>query len=427
MRYTGGRYNNTMNTPVLTSLAVGSVLNGRFEVESLLNMGGFSLIYRVLDREANRYVVMKECAPEGLVYRDEAGCIQPLSQEGAALMDRLGYNSRYEAYVLSTLTTAGVSNITSYVADFAENGTHYIVMDEAYGRDLHQWAEVYRQQGVPFPAEALEGILSAVLHILHQVHACGFFHCDVKPANIVIADDGTLTLIDFGAVRTAEQQHDDNVQVSPGFSPPEFYPSHRAQIGPWTDIYMLAALFYEIIAGHAPDPANERAVVDRTPRLAMNPKLHKIYRDVFLISIDKALNLDHRDRFASAELWKEAYTILKAGPKLKRGKTSYLQGIPGAAGAVSMQSLQRARNAHVFSNNSHGPLASGAITAGAGSIKIDPAYGVKVQSSGTPWGMIVFILVLAALGAVVADQLGYIELPFELPEEIQQIFKGLKR
>ncbi len=404
-----------MNTPVLTSLAAGSLLNGRFEVESLLNMGGFSLVYRVLDRAANRYVVMKECAPEGLVYRDEAGAICPLTQEGAQLMERLGYNSRYEAYVLSTLTAAGVANITSYVADFEENATHYIVMEEAHGKDLHHWAQSYRAQRVPFPAESLEGILSAVLHILHQVHGCGFFHCDIKPANIVIAEDGTLTLIDFGAVRTAEQQHDDSVQVSPGFSPPEFYPSHRAQIGPWTDIYMLAALFYEIIAGHAPDPANERAVVDRTPRLSADPKLHKIYRDVFLISIDKALSLDYHDRFASAELWKEAYTILKSGPRLKRGKTSYLHGGPGAAGSVSLQALKRSRHVHVHKNNSHGPLASGNITAGAGSLKIDPAYGVAPASSGTPWGLIIIVLLLVALGAIAADQMGYIDLPFELP------------
>ncbi len=404
-----------MNTPVLTSLAAGSLLHGRFEVESLINMGGFSLIYRVLDRAANRYVVMKECAPEGLVYRDEAGQILPLSQEGAELMERLGYNSRYEAYVLSTLTAAGVSNITSYVADFEENATHYIVMEEALGQDLHHWAQSYRQQGVPFPAQALEGILAAVLHVLQQVHECGFYHCDVKPANIVIADDGTLTLIDFGAVRTEEQQHDDNVQVSPGFSPPEFYPSHRAQIGPWTDIYMLAALFYEIIAGRAPDPANERAVVDRTPRLAADPKLHKIYRDVFLISIDKALNIDYHERFATAELWKEAFTMMKAGPKIMRGQANNLYGVPGARGALSMQAVRRSRHVRVHRNNSHGPLASGNITAGAGSLKVEPAYGIAPPSSGAPWGMILLLLLLVAAGAVAAHYYGYIELPFDLP------------
>ncbi len=401
---------NTMTT--LTTLAPGALLNNRFEVESLLNTGGFSLIYRALDRETNRYIVIKECAPEGVVCRDEAGQIVPLSAEGAELMQRLGYNSRYEAYVLSTLTAQGVGNITSYVADFEENGTHYIAMEEARGADLHQWAQYYRQQGVHFPAKSLEAILSAVLNILQRVHDCGFYHCDVKPANIVIDEEGNPMLIDFGAVRTAEHQHDGSVQVSPGFSPPEFYPSHRGQIGPWTDIYMLAALFYEIIAGRAPEPANERAVVDRTPRLSADPDLHKVYRDVFLISIDKALSLDHRARFASAELWQEAYTVMKAGPKVRRSTEADLY-IPGAS--VSVKAMRRQRKGHLHKNNSHGPLASGNITAGAGSLKIDPAYEIVPASSGAPWGTILFLLLLLAGAAVAADKLGYITLPFELP------------
>ncbi len=402
---------NTLTT--LTALAPGTALNGgRFEVESLLNMGGFSLVYRALDRESNRYIVIKECAPDGVVCRDESGQVLPLSAEGVELMQRLAYNSRQEAWVLATLTEQGVEHITSYVADFEEHGTHYIAMEEARGADLHQWAHYYRQQGMPFPAESLEAILSSVLAVLQRVHDCGFFHCDVKPANIVIDEDGTLTLIDFGAVRTAEQQHDGSVQVSPGFSPPEFYPSHRGQIGPWTDMYMLAALFYEIIAGQAPQPANERAVVDRTPRLSAEPSLHKIYRDVFLISIDKALSLDHRARFASAELWHEAYTTMKAGPKLRRSTADDLYA-PGAS--RTLQALRRSRKSHVYKDNSHGPLAAGTITAGAGSIKIDPAYTVAPSSSGTPWGMILFIILLLAGAAIAADKMGYIELPFELP------------
>ncbi len=397
-----------MNTPTLTILPPGHLLHGRFEVESYLNKGGFSLIYRVLDRETNRYLVIKECAPEGAVYRDETGRIVPLSPEGAELMARLDYNARYEAWVLSTLTSQGVMNITSYVADFEENGTHYIAMEEARGSDLHQWAEYYRQQGEPFPPKALEEILTAILNILQRVHDCGFFHCDIKPANIVIDNEGNLVLIDFGAVRTAEQQHDGSVQVSPGFSPPEFYPSHRGQIGPWTDIYMLAALFYEMISGRPPEPANERAVVDRTPHLTSDASLREIYRESLLVSIDKALSLDYRARFASADLWQEAYTTLKSGPRLRRSTAADLY----ATGSRSnMQALRRSRHSHVHRNNSHGPLASAHLSAGAGSIKVDSMHGVVKTSSGMPWGMIAAVLLLLAIAAVVADKLGYITLP----------------
>ncbi len=407
---------NMTNAPALTYLTPGTWLQGRFEVESLINMGGFSLIYRAVDRAANRYVVIKECAPEGLVYRDAAGQIVPASAEGAALMQRLAYNSRYEAYVLSTLTSQGVTNITGYVADFEANGTHYIAMEEARGSDLHQWAEYYRQQGVPFPAQALEEILTAVLNVLQKVHNCGFFHCDVKPANIVIDNEGNLMLIDFGAVRTEEQQHDENVQVSPGFSPPEFYPGQRGQIGPWTDLYMLAALFYEIISGHAPEPANQRVVVDRTPRLSSDLKLQEIYRESLLQSIDKALTLDYKHRFASADAWQEAYTIAKSGPKLLRGRTSYLHSAPGAT--LNGAKVGGRRSGHVRKRNTHGPLAGGAITAGAGSIKVKPTRQVVTVEEGTSWGMIFVAVLLILAAVVVANKMGYIPLPFEIPFDL---------
>ncbi len=383
-----------MDTATLTALPPGTLLADRFEIEVLLNAGGFSLIYRALDHETGRSIVLKECAPEGMVHRDETGQIIPASAEAADVMQRVEANARHEAQVLAMLTAAGVGNITSYIADFDAFGAHFIAMEKAPGYTLHQWAQGYRDMNTPFPAECLEGILTAVLSILGQVHACGIYHCDIKPSNILINEEGAITLIDFGAVRTAEQQHDGTEQVSPGFTPPEFYPSHRAQIGPWTDIYMLAALFYDIIAGHAPEPANERAVVDRTPRLSANPELHAIYRDSFLISIDKALSLDIHDRFASAELWQVAYSSMKAAPRLRRS-------LPSAQGKARPR-------AQLHRNNNHGPLASGALTLRGGELEVTPLNEYKSESSGGSWGFILFIITLLLVGAIVAQHLGYL-------------------
>ncbi len=354
--------------PSFTALGAGALLAGRFEVERQLGMGGFSLVYRVYDHTAQRYVVIKECAPVGYVHREPSGAIVPNDELGKAFMARIAGNFLLEAKVLSKLTEAGVANISSFVAHFEENGTHYIAMEEALGEDLHCWASRFREAGIPFPADALEEILTGLLDILGSVHAQGFYHCDVKPANIVIDVEGNITLIDFGAVRSTGQQHDENVQVSPGFSPPEFYPGHRELIGPWTDIYMLAALFYEIIAGRAPEPANDRAVRDRTPRLANDPKLHKIYPSPFLISIDKALSLDPSDRFASAKLWEDAYQLMQAGPQIQRATAPNRRKKAFASGQISLQTIrahQRGKNAAkpgtLRRDNSGGPLSGSQV------------------------------------------------------------------
>lgn len=57
----------------------------------------------------------------------------------------------------------------------------------------------------------------------------GVYHCDIKPSNIFIQPDGTPKLIDFGAVRTKTLQHQGLVQITPGYTPPEFYPDAGAK------------------------------------------------------------------------------------------------------------------------------------------------------------------------------------------------------
>ena len=81
------------------------------------------------------------------------------------------------------------------------------------------------------------------------MHAIGFLHRDIKPANIMVDASGRPTLIDFGASRAAMAERSTTMTAifTPGYAAAEQFTS--AKLGPWTDIYGLAATLYHAITG----------------------------------------------------------------------------------------------------------------------------------------------------------------------------------
>ncbi|MFI3243433.1 MAG: serine/threonine-protein kinase [Akkermansia sp.] len=302
----------------LLPLPIGTVLNNRFQLQKAFAAGGFSLVYRAVDVSTAEVVIIKECAPTGMVYRDEAQNIQLVNPQNATSFQRIVDNTVEEANLLYTLTTQGVTGITRYIDGFHAYNTFFVVMSEARGFDLHTWTETFRSKGAGFPPDLLQKTLTSILVILGQIHAAGYFHCDIKPANILIDESGEVTIIDLGAARSPQKQHDDTVAISPGFSPPEFYPGNRGQIGAWTDIYMLGAMIYNMITGKVPPPADERLGRDLFVQICSMTDLLKYYPEALLASVDKAMEIDAKERFHSTETWRTFYDRRKAAPKIHR-------------------------------------------------------------------------------------------------------------
>lgn len=112
-------------------------------------------------------------------------------------------------------------------------------------------------------------ILNPLMDGLQLVHAADFLHRDIKPGNIMIRDDGSPVLIDFGAARQALGSKSRSITaiVTPGYAPFEQYYS-RGNQGPWTDIYALAAVVCEAVTGRPPVEAPERTRDDPQVPLA---------------------------------------------------------------------------------------------------------------------------------------------------------------
>lgn len=275
-------------------LAAGTRL-GVHEIRSVHGRGASALTYAAVDTESGRGVLIKEGFPRGLAVRGDDGLtVAPASSAQAADFAEAVAEIRREADVLAALGIAGP------VAAIEANGTAYLVMDRHDGVPL---TDILRHGGLG--AEEAAGLLAAVLDAVEAVHDAGFLHRDVKPANIVVDAAGDAALIDFGASRPMAPPGGPLPvsDLTPGYAAPEQYGPEDAE-GPWTDLYAVAAIAYQIVTG-APPP-------DATARLAGAPATPASeagggrFPGGFLRTIDAALELDPLDRPRSAAAFQEA-------------------------------------------------------------------------------------------------------------------------
>ncbi|MBX3118959.1 MAG: serine/threonine protein kinase [Fimbriimonadaceae bacterium] len=235
----------------LPPLPAGTVLQGRFRIESVLGRGGFGIAYKALDQARGDICVIKELAPEGAL-RDAKGVIH-MEQLGDGHDLRMRQTFLQEAKLMQKLCTNRIPEVR---ASFTENGTAYYASD--YIESALPLSERLAQKGRLSIAEA-EETLRDLLETLEEVHDKGTLHRDIKPSNILLDQQGRAYLIDFGAAREwfADCRAAQTVILTVGYAPPEQL-SEKARRGPATDLYGLAATLYHALTGTAPPGAGDR-------------------------------------------------------------------------------------------------------------------------------------------------------------------------
>jgi hypothetical protein len=295
-----------MNEP--SPLNAGIVLFDRFELTSVLGRGGFGIAYFGKDMVRGDQVVVKELAPSG-ARRDVDGLLD-LGPAG----DRLRHRFLDEARLLMRLNVPGVLPVR---ASFAELGTAYYVTE--YLPKTRTLEQVIALEG-RMKAEGALDIFFQLLEILEVVHAKGILHRDVKPSNILVSDQGVVTLIDFGSAR---EWHCDSlltqtIQFTPGYAPPEQL-SERARRGPATDLYSLCATLYEALAGEPPIPATERVAGGRyVPLGQRRPDLEPAVSR----AVDRGLSLAYVERPQTVVEMRELLSAKE--PEVKRSTLQML-------------------------------------------------------------------------------------------------------
>lgn len=267
-----------------------------YVIRDVLGSGGFAVTYLAEHEVLGKRYAIKEYFPASFCYRD-GSTIHPLESSLATYnwgLDRF----TSEARALARFKHPAIVDVASI---FEANGTAYIVLALEKGRALSDWL---RQLPRPPSQAELDAIVRPLLAALDDIHRHNLMHRDIAPDNIIMRDDGTPVLIDFGAAREAVRGQSKIISaiVKHGYSPPEQYSSRPELQGAWTDIYALAATLYRLVAGRMPAESPDRMLKDELRPVAELARGH--YRAAFLEAIDWGLRLRIEDRPQNVGEWR---------------------------------------------------------------------------------------------------------------------------
>ena len=285
------------------ALAPGTRL-GEFEIERVLGVGGFGIVYLAFDHALERRVALKEYMPSTLAARRSGLQVAVRSRAHAETFGAGLRSFVNEARLLARFDHPALVKVHRF---WESNGTAYMAMSYCEGQTL---GSARAAMGSP-PNEAwLLTLTDAVLGALETLHREQVYHRDVAPDNIMLLPSGAPVLLDFGAARhvIGDSQRALTAIVKPNFASIEQYAEAGAlRQGPWSDIYSLGAVLHFCLIGRAPMPATLRVVRDELPSLReLRQELVAAdgtrYSDAFLGAIDTALAVlpDGRPQSAAA-------------------------------------------------------------------------------------------------------------------------------
>ncbi|WP_052864728.1 serine/threonine-protein kinase [Streptomyces niger] len=384
----------------------GRLLAGRYRLADVLGRGGMGTVWRARDEVLGRTVAVKELRFPGGVEEDEKR--------------RLITRTLREAKAIARIRNNGAVTVYDVVD---EDDRPWIVMELVEGRSL---AEVIRDDGALTPRRAAEVGL-AVLDVLCAAHREGILHRDVKPSNVLIAEDGRVVLTDFGI---AQVEGDPSV-TSTGMlvGAPSYIAPERARgqkPGPPSDLWSLGGLVYACVEGVPPyDKGSAIATLTAVMTEPVDPpKNAGVLEEVIygLLVKDPAQRLSAEG--ARALLTDAVNAPEDTGPKPpeKPAEATRMMALPpkpaapprpaaASAGAAAEPARERMR----------GALKSVRNAAAASTTRAEPASGGAPASGRTPVGVgrasltdvvpkrtlviIAVVAVLAVLGTVLAFSL----------------------
>src|ERR1700743_794483 len=199
------------------------MLNHRCRLEERLGQGAMGSVWKAYDTRLERTVAVKE-----LVSR----------RDGGEDLDVRRERVRREALALAKVEHPAIVSVHDLIF---EGPDPWIVMAYVRGRAL---GLIIKEEG-PLDARRVAGVGAAALHSLMACHEQRVYHRDVKPANIVLSDNGAVPLVDFGIARIVGKNPltvDSNVIGTPEFLAPELLTDHRP--GPATGWQMPGVASY---------------------------------------------------------------------------------------------------------------------------------------------------------------------------------------
>jgi serine/threonine-protein kinase len=256
----------------------GTVIDGRYRVLSRIGSGGMADVYLAEDELLSRQVAVK--------------VLQRRFVEDQEFVERF----RREAS-----SAAGLShpNVVAIFDRGSWDGTYYIAMEYLEGRSLKR---LVREHGALDPRAAID-ITIQVLLAASFAHSRGIVHRDIKPHNVILSDEGRVTVTDFGIARAgaSDMTHTGSIMGTAQYLSPEQAQGHPVSAA--SDIYAIGVLLFELLTGRVPFEG-ESAVAIALQHISSEPPAPSAVNPALPAAVDavvlRALAKDPAERYRDA-------------------------------------------------------------------------------------------------------------------------------
>jgi serine/threonine protein kinase/tetratricopeptide (TPR) repeat protein len=241
---------------------------GPFDLIEPIGTGGIGVVWKGVHRAQGVGVAVKVLTAQNArkkgfrkLFREEVRAVAALDHPGVVLVFDVGEVDHDAADASGGRLVAG---------------SPYLAMELASGGSLDTWPK-------PGSWSALRDLLLGLLDALAHAHARGVVHRDLKPGNVLVCTQGDprpgMKLSDFGLAWVMDDEAADGRQVcgTPRYMAPEQFRADWRAFGPWTDLYALACMAWELVTGSPPWPETDAMVLGRHHQHDPLPRFQPLY------------------------------------------------------------------------------------------------------------------------------------------------------